>query len=67
MITNLEHLKNAVAMLEEGGWTPMEELRILEGIQTIVTLNMDRIEYETANKFDRIVDRNRVVDALKGA
>jgi len=67
MITNLEHLKNAVAMLAEGGWTPMEELRILQGIETIVTLNKDRIEYETANKFDRIKERNRVVDALRGA
>jgi hypothetical protein len=60
MITNLEHLKNAVAMLEEGGWPPGQELRILEGIETIVKLNMDRIQSEVDARV------NQILSNLKG-
>lgn len=55
MITNLEYLKTAVLMLDQGGLTPGEELRILEGVANVITLNKDRIEYEILARVDKVL------------
>jgi len=55
MITNLDYLRTAVEMLEQGGLTPGEELRILGGVEDIVSLNKERIESEISSRVDEII------------
>ena len=56
MITNLDYLKTAVLMLDQGNLTPGQELQILGGIENVVTLNKDRIEHEVSKRVNKIVE-----------
>lgn len=56
MITNLDYLKTAVLMLDQGNLTPGQELQILSGIENVVTLNKDRIEHEVSKRVNKIVE-----------
>ena len=53
MITNINYLKTAIGVLEEGQ-TPMTELKILRTVQQICEMNIQRIE---TNLVDKIEDR----------
>jgi len=60
MITNLDYLRTAVEMLEQGSLTPGQELQILGGLQNIVNLNIDRIQGEVDTRV------NNILEDLKG-
>lgn len=57
MITDLEHLKSAVLMLDQGGLTPGEELRILASIEHIAILNKNRIEHEVIDRVNEVLNK----------
>jgi hypothetical protein len=54
MITNLEYLKTALAVLEEGQSTEVNTIKILKIMASICTQNANRLEAELV---DRIEDR----------
>lgn len=54
MITNLEYLKTALAVLEEGRSTEVNTIKILKIMASICTQNAQRLE---ADLVDRIEDR----------
>jgi len=56
MITNLDYLRTAVEMLEQGSLTPGQELQILGGVQNIVNLNIDRIQGEVDTRVNNILE-----------
>lgn len=71
MITNLNYLKTAVELLEEGGQTEMTELKILRVMAHICETNAQRIEDDLADRVDEKLARNyqdlqndRLVDIL---
>ena len=51
MITNLEYLKTAIGVLEEGQ-TPMTEAKILRIMRDICEMNLERIETNLVDKVD---------------
>ena len=53
MITNINYLKTAVEVLEDGGQTPMTEAKILSTIAHICQQNIDRIQLELIDKVDQ--------------
>ena len=58
MITNLNYLKTAVELLEEGGQTEMTTLKILRVIAHICEANAQRIEDDLADRVDAKLERN---------
>jgi len=71
MITNLNYLKTAVELLEEGGQTEMTTLKILRVMAHICDANAQRIEDELEDRVDAKLARNyqdlqnsRLVDIL---
>jgi hypothetical protein len=54
MITNLEYLKTALAVLEEGESTEVNTIKILKIMASICTQNAQRLE---ADLVDRVEDR----------
>lgn len=65
MITNIKYLNTAVDMLGQGQ-TPMTELSMLKAMRDVCELNIERIESEFQSRFDKSIERNLIIDQLKG-
>lgn len=71
MITNLEYLKTALAVLESGESTEVNTIKILKIMASICTQNADRMEADIIDRVDAKLARNyqdlqndRLVDIL---
>jgi hypothetical protein len=71
MITNLEYLKTALAVLEEGQSTEVNTIKILKIMASICTQNAERMEADLVDAVDAKLARNyqdlqnhRLVDIL---
>lgn len=70
MINNLEYLKTAIEVLEEGQ-SPMTEAKILRIMRDICEMNIQRIEMDLVDSIDLSLERaykdrqnKRLVDIL---
>jgi len=60
MITNINYLKTAIGVLEEGQ-TPMTEAKILKIMRDICEMNIQRIEQNLVDKVeDRLYNKDTV-------
>jgi len=58
MITNLEYLKTALAVLEEGQSTEVNTIKILKIMASICTQNAERMEADLVDAVDTKLSRN---------
>jgi hypothetical protein len=58
MITNLEYLKTALAVLEEGQSTEVNTIKILRIMASICTQNAERMEADLVDAVDTKLARN---------